>query len=111
MPIKIQIDKNKVGARIMGAWDSALPILSEEILADCNEYCKEDSGALIKSSLIHSRPAEGKLVWETPYAKRQYWAIETSLTAGRTWKWCETAKNKWRGRWQKLAEMLMRGKL
>lgn len=111
MPIKIQIDKNKVGARIMGAWDSALPMLSEEILADCNEYCKEDSGALIKSSLIHSRPAEGKLVWETPYAKRQYWAIETSLTVGRTWRWCETAKSKWKSRWQKLAERLMRDHL
>lgn len=108
MPVQIKIDPNKVGAHVMGAWDDALPMLSEEILADCNEYCKEDSGALIKSSIIHSQLDEGKLVWETPYAKRQYWAIKTSLTPGRTWKWCETAKNKWSSRWKKLAERLMK---
>ena len=108
MSVKIDIDPNKVGAKVVGAWDKALPMLSEEILADCNEYCKEDSGTLIKSSMIHSRPKEGKLVWETPYAKRQYWAIKTSLTPGRTWKWCETAKAKWGSRWKKLAETLLR---
>ena len=109
--VRIEIDPNKVGAKVMGAWDSALPKLSEEILADCNEYCKEDTGALIKSSLLHSRPKEGKLIWETPYAKRQYWAIKTSLTPNRTWKWCHTAKVKWGKRWHKLAEKLLKENL
>ena len=99
------IDPAKVGARVMNVFhQDVLPELSEEILADCNEYCKEDHRTLILSSLAHSKPKEGKLVWETPYAKRQYWEIKTSLTPGRTWKWCETAKRKHKARWQKLAE-------
>ena len=111
MPVRIDIDPKRLEAKITGAWESALPSLSEEILADCNEYCKEDTGALIKSSLLHSRPKQGKLVWETPYAKRQYWEIKTSLTPGRTWKWCETAKNKWKKRWNRLAEKLLKENL
>ena len=104
MPVIIKIDQAQVAARIKTAWDNGLFKLSSEILADCNEYCKEDQGTLIASSNVHSRPQEGKLIWETPYAKRQYWEIRTSLTPGRTWKWCETAKRKHKSRWNRLAE-------
>jgi len=111
MPIKIRIDANQVGAKVMTAWKDSLTALSEEILADCNEYCKEDQHTLIDSSLAASVPSEGKLIWETPYAKRQYWAIKTSLTPGRTWKWCETAKRKHKKRWKSLAERGLRENL
>lgn len=111
MPVTIRIDPDKVGAKVMGAWRDGLKDLSEEILADCNEYCKEDQHTLIDSSIDHSRPEEGKLIWETPYAKRQYWAIKTSLTPGRTWKWCETAKRKHKSRWKDLAERKLRENL
>ena len=112
MPVKVLIDPNKVGARVMNVWNaSVLPKLSEEILEDCNEYCKEDQHGLIDSSLTHSKPQEGKLIWETPYAKRQYWEIKTSLTPGRTWKWCETAKRKQKNRWAELAGERMKKSL
>ena len=104
MPVRIQISTKQVEAKIMTAWQKGLYELSSEILADCNEYCKEDHGILIASSNIKSRPQEGVLIWETPYAKRQYWEIRTSLKPGRTWKWCETAKRKWKSRWQRLAQ-------
>lgn len=111
MPVKIRIDPNQVGQKVMTAWKDGLPALSEEILADCNEYCKEDQHTLIDSSIAASIPSEGKLIWETPYAKRQYWAIKTSLTPGRTWKWCETAKRKHKKRWKMLAERGLRENL
>ena len=111
MPVKIMISSNHVEAKFKTAWDKGLAALSEEILADCNEYCKEDQGTLIASSITHSRPQEGKLVWQTPYAKRQYWEIRTSLTPGRTWKWCETAKRKWLSRWKQKAEQGLRDNL
>ena len=111
MAIQIRIDPNQVEARIKGAWEKGLYALSSEILADCNEYCKEDNHTLIDSSLAHSKPEIGRLVWDTLYAKRQYWAIRTSLTPGRTWKWCETAKRKHKARWQKLAERILKENL
>lgn len=111
MAIKILIDPNRVGVKVMNAFKAGLSELSEEILADCNEYCKEDQGTLIASSQEHSQLKEGRLIWETPYAKRQYWAIKTSLTPGRTWKWCEVAKRKYKSRWYKLAEKGLRENL
>lgn len=111
MPVRILIDKNQCAAKVESAWQKGLYTLSNEILADCNQYCKEDTGMLIASSNTHSIPEKGKLIWETPYAKRQYWEIRTSLTPGRTWKWCETAKRKHKSAWQKLAEKGLRENL
>lgn len=103
MAVTIDINPSRVEARVMTAWARGLTQLSEEILADCNEYCKVDTGALIASSQIHSDLKHGKLIWETPYARRQYWDIETSRTPGRTWKWCETAKANHFTRWEHIA--------
>lgn len=103
--MKITINKAQVKAKIQGAWDKTLWALSEEILADCNEYCKRSPDHTMRdSSLQHSRPKEGILVWETPYARRQYWEIQTALTPGTTWKWCETAKRAYKSRWDEQAQ-------
>ena len=104
MPIRIQIDQNKVSAKVMGAWKESLLPLSAQILNDCNQYVKIDQHTMESSSYAASKLHDGKLVWDTPYAKRQYWEIKTSLTPGRTWKWCETAKRKNKSRWKELAE-------
>ena len=111
MPIRIQIDQNKVGLKVQGAWKESLLPLSSQILGDCNQYVKVDQHTMESSSYAASDLNNGKLVWDTPYAKRQYWEIKTSLTPGRTWKWCETAKKKHKQDWQKLAERLLRSKL
>ena len=111
MPIQIRIDQNNVGAKVTGAWQKSLLPLSAQILGDCNQYVKIDSKTMMMSSGWASRLHEGKLVWDTQYAKRQYWEIKTSLTPGRTWKWCETAKRKHKADWQKLAEKLLRSNL
>ena len=111
MPVRIKIDPHQVGLKVEGAWDKGLYVLSSQILGDCNQYVKVDQHTLESSSYAASQLKDGRLVWDTPYAKRQYWAIETSLTPGRTWKWCETAKNKFMSDWNKLAEKLLRGNL
>lgn len=110
MPVNIRIAKSAVVARVVGAFDAAKPQLCEEILNDCNQYCKEDTGALIVSSMTHSRPQEGKLIWQTPYAKRQYWEIRTAyktVNPGATWRWCEYAKQNHLERWRRQAQRLM----
>ena len=106
----IRINKSAVEAKVMNAFNKGLAVLSEEIMNDCNQYCKEDSGTLIASSLIHSLPAQGKLIWQTPYARRQYWEIRTAYTdvnPGASWKWCEVARRRHFDRWQRQAQQLM----
>ena len=111
MPVKIQIDPNRCAAKVNNAWDKGLFILSSQILGDCNQYVKVDQHTMESSSYVASELREGKLVWDTPYAKRQYWEIRTSLTPGRTFKWCETAKRKHKKDWEKLAEKLLKENL
>lgn len=112
MPVKINISKSAVVAKIMSEFKDTLPILSEEILNNCNQYCKEDTGTLIASSLVHSIPSEGKLIWQTPYARRQYWEIRTAyqtVNKEAHWRWCEYAKQRHMADWQKTAQKVFGG--
>ena len=114
MPVKIDIDGARVLAKIDVAWSKATAPLAEEILADCNEYCKMDTGALVASSLTHSQLDKGRLVWATPYAARQYYEIRTASTDHHqlaTWRWAEIAKNRWLDKWRRQAEALLRRNL
>lgn len=112
MPVRVSISQAAVTAKVESAFRAGLPQLSEAILSDCNRYCKEDTGTLIASSLVHSKPDRGLLIWQTPYARRQYWEIRTAykdVNPGATWRWCEAAKrhcvDKWRTQAQRALEM------
>ena len=110
MPVKVNIPKHAIEAKVQNAWDKGLPLLSEEILNDCNLYCKMDTGILIQSSQLHSIPREGKLIWQTPYARRQYWEIKTAIpdvNPRASWKWCEVAKRKHKEQWERQAQRLL----
>lgn len=110
MPLKINVSKFAIREKVEGAFQKAIPALTEEIMNDCNQYAKEDTGALIASSLIHSIPAEGKVIWQTPYARRQYWEIQTAYTdvnPGATWKWAEVAKQNHKEQWRRQAQALL----
>lgn len=108
MGVKITFDKNACAARIKAAAEGeALFITSKQVLDNCNYYCKQDQGTLIASSLTHSIPEKGKLIWQTPYAKKQYYLQTASKDPNQnaSWMWCHTAKaehlEKWKETFQK----------
>lgn len=113
MSVHIEFNKALAKQKIVKHWnEQVLAPLSEQILADCNQYCKEDTGALIASSQAHSRPKEGKLIWQTPYARRQYYKIRTAHTTinpGARWRWAHFAKSAHLGDWQQIAQKLYDG--
>ena len=107
MPVKIIMNRHNVETRVEYAFKNGMGVLANEILNDCNQYCKMDTGNLIASSYIHSKLDEGKLIWQTPYARRQYWAIRTAykdVNPNASWKWCEVAKKKHLEQWKKQAQ-------
>ena len=115
MPVKIIVSENSIKAKIDDSWKKGLAMLSSEVLKDCNLYCKMDTGALIASSYVHSKLAEGKLIWQTPYAARQYYAIQTAYkdkNPNASWKWCEKAKRlhvkDWRRQAQRILELYLK---
>ena len=112
MPVKITFNAATTTYKITNTFNSKRGLLASEVLNDCNQYCKEDTGMLIASSYVHSRLDEGKLVWQTPYARRQYWAIRTAfktVNPGATWRWCEHAKQRHLKQWTMQAQKLMEG--
>lgn len=114
MGIRIEINKAAVIGRLTKAWNETLLPVSEQALKDCNELCKQDQGNLIASSQVHSDLPKGRLVWETPYAKRQYWEIPTASqdkNPGAQWRWAHAAKVLNGDNWRKLAQKLFREKV
>ena len=47
--------------------------VTESVIEYGNEYVKEDQGILKDSAFISSRPKDGLAIWDTPYAKKQYY--------------------------------------
>lgn len=111
MSVKIKINETGIKATIDQTWESGLEMLSSQILQDCNRYCKKDNGYLIMSSLIHSDLKHGRLVWNTPYAARQYYAIQTAykeVNPDASWRWCEVAKQRHLPEWGRMAQEVTR---
>ena len=111
MAVRIEINENTIRARIDNTWQNGLEMLSSQILRDCNMYCKEDTGMLIMSSYIHSRLKEGLLIWQTPYAARQYYEIPTAykdVNPNASWRWCEVAKQNHLAEWGRQAQAITR---
>lgn len=110
MPVTIKFNKERTALKITNSFNTKMGMLSSEILNDCNQYAKEDTGMLIASSFIHSDLDNGRLVWQTPYARRQYWEIRTAyqtVNPNATWRWCEVAKSKHMRQWNLQAQRLM----
>ena len=106
----VKIDTNAVTSRIMGDWKKALPLLTEVILADCNQYVKYRDGALRASSETDTQFKEGIMRWRTPYAKRQYWEIKTANTDKNPlarYKWVHYARSQHQEKWVRQAAKLM----
>ena len=111
MAVRFQINENSIKVKIDNAWESGREMLCSQILRDCNLYCKEDTGMLIMSSYIHSRLKEGLLIWQTPYAARQYYEIPTAykdVNSNATWRWCEVAKQNHLAEWGRQAQAITR---
>jgi hypothetical protein len=111
MPVRIKVDENHIKTVIDAKWQNGLAMLSAIILTDCNKYCKMRDGQLAMSALIHSDLQKGLLVWQTPYAARQYYEIQTAYTEVNpqaSWRWCEVAKQNHLAEWGRQAQAITR---
>ena len=97
----IKIDVGAIVKRVQSASDCAIFATSKQALKDSNYYCKQDQSGLINSSQIHSDLEHGKMVWKTPYARRQYYLNATRTIVNRRARkmWAHVAaaehKNDW----------------
>lgn len=93
------------------AFERALFAAKEQILTDCNTYVKHLEGALEDSSHESSfvRGTTLCLVWNTPYAKRQWYTGKPSDTSLRfhpkaSIMWAVKAEAEYGKDWQKILQ-------
>lgn len=89
---------------------AAIEAVSQQALQDCNFYCKQDTSALINSSLIHSDTREGILRWVTPYAEYQYELPNTRTVKNPNARprWCNVAEGNHKAEWDRVFENALR---
>lgn len=113
MAIKVDLNTRAIVQKFDGKFDSnVLPVLTEQIAYDANQYAKVRSHALEMSMPLHSDFTHGIIKWVTPYAARQFWEIQTAHTdvnPNASWKWFFVAKGKHLAQWVEMAKRLMRG--
>lgn len=102
MRVDIEIRGGISDGDMKGAMDKAIFATSAQAIKDCNYFCKQDTGALIQSSLIHSDYNKGELKWTMPYAEFQYTypSARTDKNPNATSEWCDRAQADYGDRWQ-----------
>lgn len=77
MPVKVSFQFNTAQTimKIEGAAKRAVGITAQQVLVDCNEFIPAYQWVLRDSSEIHSDLPNGKLVWQTPYARFLYHGV------------------------------------
>lgn len=104
--IKVQTNTADIIAKIQAGKAAMIPAVAEQALADCNYFCKRDQGTLVQSSETASDLKKGDLVWDTPYARRQYYTGQPSknVNPNAEKQWCEKAQAEFGEDWEKIGQ-------
>ena len=87
MIIKVGIHFNtkQLHAKSAALKQQAQEFVGNELLRKCDPYVPFDTGMLRDSGISHSKPAEGYLLWKTPYAAVQWYAGVSRGLRGKKW--------------------------
>lgn len=104
----ITVDVGKIQGKVEHAMKRAQVVLDEQIIKDSNFYAPEDIGTLIGSAQRSSAIGEGKIVWDTPYARRLYYNPQYNFSKDKNTNaqglWYEMAKANHQGDWVKATQ-------
>jgi len=109
--LRIRFDAQEAIRRMQARQKDAMPILSKQVLDDCNRYARDDTGRLIQSAYGASDFAGGRLIWRTAYARRVYYTgrPSTRVNGAASLRWCEKAKATHLAQWESLAQRTVGG--
>lgn len=94
MKITVDFDSTKIKKRLEASSMAAQVWLDKTILKDCEPYVPTDSGELIRSARVASKPGSGEIIYNTPYARTLYYGYKgkSKTRPLATSLWFETAK-------------------
>ena len=71
--VRITTNFTRIKARVEAGKAAMIAAVTEQVIQDGNYFCKQDQSILMSSALSASQPEKGLAIWNTPYAKRQYY--------------------------------------
>lgn len=89
------------GSKWTGNFTRAQKFLDSEVLRTTSPFVPFRTGALMKSGQLGTVIGSGEVIWNAPYAARQYWntVLSRSYDAQRGGKWFERAKSSFKSGW------------
>lgn len=104
MSVTFNLDVSKIMDNIETANEFAIAAMSQQVLADSNYYCKHDQGMLIASAINNPDTEKGIIVWDTPYAQKQYYLenANTDKNPNAQMMWFHKAKDVHGDEWNKV---------
>lgn len=105
--VKITFNKNQVKTQIHGLTEKAQKKLDSAVLKDSNYFCPEKESFLMKSAILHTVIGSGHVVWNTPYARKQYYGLKNKShlkNPNATYKWFESAKARKLNEWVEIVK-------
>lgn len=102
MRVDVHINGGISSGAMKEAMQKAIFATSGQALKDCNYFCKQDTGALIQSALIHNDFNKGELKWTMPYAEKQYKlpSARRDKNPNASSEWCKRAESDYGDQWQ-----------
>lgn len=101
-----EFDTNKALQLREAAIGRAQAALDVQVIKDSNFYCPQAEGTLQASALTTSEIGKGRVLWATPYARRQYYEAPNKSkdkNPNARMKWFEEAKARQRENWLSIA--------
>lgn len=115
MSVRVRIETKQIKPKVKKAVEQARRVVDSQVLKDSNRYAPMDTGNLINSSLRASQIGQGRLVWDTPYARRLYYNPQYNFSKDKNPNagglWFERAKSRHQRDWEEAARRAVRGRL
>lgn len=107
MRVEVDFDVSSTNKRISGRIDKTQAFLDLLIMKDSNKYVPQDVGSLQDSVILYSNLGSGLLIWNTEYAKKQYYKFPNKSkdkNPNASMMWFEKAKLSRKKAWLKFAQ-------
>jgi hypothetical protein len=115
--LKFDVDLRTDGVeqKMKEAFEYGQFVMDQQVLKDSNYFIPMDLRDLEKSSILHSKIGQGKIMWKTPYAARLYYNPQYNFAKDKNPNaqglWFEVAKARFMGKWKEVITEAIKSKL
>lgn len=73
MVVKVHVNLGDIDGKVNKAAEFGRYALTQQVLKDSNYYAPEDTKHMIDTSVNEVNTKQGKIIWDTDYARRLYY--------------------------------------